>query len=564
MAAVNAGVALRGSAMIRSGCGLLPLILTAQPALDGYANYESFRAELQKLDASDRVSVASLARTAGGRDVWLVTVAEGKPEDKPAVLIVGSVHGPHLVGSELATRLARLLSEKEELLRRATFYLIPRPNPDASEAAFRRPSGEREVNERDVDDDRDGRSGEDPPDDLNGDGWITTMRVEDETGGWMPHPKDPRVLIEADAKKNEAARYALYIEGRDDDRDEKFNEDGPGGVSFNRNFTFRYGAFGAGSGPHSVSEPETRAVADFCFDRPNIAAVLTFAPEENLLRPWKAESSREKPKIPTSVAAGDGPIYEHAAEAYRQILGLRRGPEPPRTEGSFVEWAYYHYGRWSFATRGWRVPSPEPEKKEGERDQEGDEEGTRKKPDRRGEEMLHALRWFEQEKIDGFIPWKACDHPDFPGRKVEIGGFKPFVLLNPPARELDPLAAKHLEFVARLVEFLPKIRVSELKAEPLGGGVHRVTATVVNSGYFPTVSEMGAFSKELHPLQARVEGAKVIAGVARARLEPLAGLGGKAEPSWLIQGEPGAEVKVAVWSPSVGSDARTVRLEEKK
>ena len=43
------------------------------------------------------------------------------------------------------------------------------------------------------------------------------MRVEDETGDYFPHPDDPRVLIQADAKKNEKGKYRLLVEGKDDE-----------------------------------------------------------------------------------------------------------------------------------------------------------------------------------------------------------------------------------------------------------------------------------------------------------------------------------------------------------
>ena len=87
------------------------------------------------------------------------------------------------------------------------------------------------------------------------------MRVHDPTGKYMAHPQDPRILIEAEADKNEQGRFRILTEGIDNDKDGKFNEDGPGGVDFNRNFTFEYPYFQAGAGPSQVSETETRAVA---------------------------------------------------------------------------------------------------------------------------------------------------------------------------------------------------------------------------------------------------------------------------------------------------------------
>ncbi|MBI4564504.1 MAG: hypothetical protein HY716_07425 [Planctomycetes bacterium] len=552
------------AAIAAFGAGLGPP--AAFQAMDGYADYATFRARVLELDASERVAVTSLGKTLGEREIYLLTVGMGTPDEKPAIAILGSVHAPHLAGSELAVRMARLLSEREELLQRVTFYVIPRPNPDASEAAFRKPYADRDANERETDDDRDGESGEDPPQDLNGDGWITLMRVEDETGTHMPHAKDPRVLIPADSKKNEKGRYVIHTEGRDSDRDGQWNEDGPGGVSFNRNFTFRYPFFKPGAGPHQVSEIETRAVADFLFSRTNVAAVFSFSPEDNLMHPWKGGTpEQDKARIRTAVASGDGPIFEYIAGEYQKIHGGKNAPEPPKGEGSFSEWAYYHYGRWSFAARGWWIPSPEPEKKE-DAPPEAKGKPPRKSEDKRGDDLVQALQWFDQNKIDGFVPWTPIEHSDFPHKKVDVGGFKPFYLLNPPAKELDSLAAKHADFAARLAELLPRLAIHEAKVEKLNAGVFRVTATVANTGYLPTLSDMGAATRELQPLQIRIDlpqGVSIADGTARRRMDTLGGNGGKQEISWLLVAQSAGphQATLTVWSPPVGTDSKTINLE---
>ena len=55
-------------------------------------------------------------------------------------------------------------------------------------------------------------------------------------------------MIDAEAKNNEVGHYRILSEGIDNDHDEAFNEDGPGGVSPNRNFTFRYPVFAPARG----------------------------------------------------------------------------------------------------------------------------------------------------------------------------------------------------------------------------------------------------------------------------------------------------------------------------
>lgn len=540
-----------------------PAAGATEPAVPGYTDYNAMRLQLESIAASKYAKLESLGRTLGRRDVYLLRIGAGNLDEKPAILIVGSVEPAHLAGSELAVRMARQLVDgaaKDKALRkmldRVTFYVIPRPSPDASDVVFRKPCGQPDVNERPTDDDHDGQLDEDGPDDLDGDGWITQMRVEDPSGAWMPHPDDARVLIKADPKKNERGRWSVYPEGRDNDGDEQFGEDPPGGVAFNRNFPFAYPYFEPGAGPHQVSEVETRAVADFAFARTNVAVVLTFTPEDNLMHPWKPNAAAEKQRIKTTLLAADAPYTDFLAEAYRKIHGAKNAPKSPTVDGSFCRWAYFHYGRWSLAARGWWIPKVEVKKG-----------GKKSSAEKRGADDLNALRWFAQQKIDCFAPWKPIKHPDFPNRKVEVGGFRPLVRLNPPAGELDGLAEKHLKFLARVVELLPRLAIHEVKVEPLGEGVWRVTAVVLNRGYLPTMSKMGQVNRQVYPLQIVLELPKavtLVTGHARGELPVLAGGGGRAEQTWLIRAPKGKPVVIPIraWSPSVGEARAEARLSE--
>ena len=589
--------------------GVAPVIGEAsEPAVEGYADYQAFAADVQALGRSDVVTVTSLAKTAGGREIYLLTLSIGPAGEKPAMLVVGGVHPPHLADSELALRTARLLAEKataegdqrdtaaRDLLTAMTVYVIPQPSPDASESFFRRPYYERATNDHPTDDDRDGRLDEDPVEDLNGDGFITMMRVEDPSGSYMPHPDDARVMIEADAKKKERGRYILHSEGIDNDGDEKFNEDGPGGVAFNRNFTFQYPYFEAGAGPHQVSEIETRAVADFAYSRPNIAMVLTFGPDDNLMHVWEPDKDKkaEEKRIKTSVLKDDAPYFSYLAERYRKIHGGKDAPTAPKAAGSFVHWAYFHYGRWSLGTRTWWIPKDpedgdENNHDEDNHDDENDddendddendddekkstgnnevEESDKKddKDDKRGSGDLNALGWMEREKIDGFVVWTPVDHPDFPDRLVEVGGFKPFLRTNPPVAVLDPLAERHVTFLAEVAGLRPQIAFGPVKVKPLGGGIFRLKAAVLNNGYLPTASAMGAISRQLQRLQIELQlpqGMKLLTGHRRNSLKPIAGNGGKVERTWVIQAEDAAsnQVTLKVSSPSVGSATTTFEI----
>jgi zinc carboxypeptidase len=565
---IRTSISTRGSwfvfaILIVSMSATSPTSIRAGGILDGYADYAEYTRQVEALAKPGTAEVTSLATTLGGRKILEITVGTGKTAEKPAILIVGNVYAPQLVGSELAVRMARRLVEQaatdkqvEELLDRATFYFIPRPSPDASEAFFQKPHREREGNLRKTADPRDPDVGE-VPEDLNGDGVITMMRVADPTGRWMPHPDDPRVLIEADPLKNEHGQYDMYVEGRhnDDDPVPAYRQDG---VAFNRNFPFHYPYFKSGAGPNAVSEIETRAVADFAFDHHNIAVVFCFSPEDNLMHIWKPDDNEGKVK--SHIQRGDLPQYEFIAEKYRKLLGASDPPSSPAGEGSFSEWAYMQFGRWSFAARGWWIPKvAAPATPKGDKGKE-----EKKSEDSRGAEQVNALRWFKQEKIDGFVSWTPIKHPDFPGKTVEVGGFKPFLLDNPRAELLDPLAAKHADFVLELARLLPRIKIQEAKVEPLGAGIQRITVTVANTGYLPTASEIGRITGEIWPLLLVLDapkGSTYLKGAPQQELGRLKS-GEKTESSWLIRtpdAKPG-KATITVSAPAVGSDTVAVEL----
>jgi hypothetical protein len=448
-----------------------------------------------------------------------------------------------------------------------TVYVIPRPNPDGSEKCWQQPRRDPTGNARPTDDDRDGQVGEDGPADLNGDGLITMMRVEDDRGEYIPHPADPRVMIKADPKKNERGRYRLLIEGRDMDHDEQFAEDGASGVSFNRNFTFNYPYFQVGAGPNQVSEVETRAVADFAFDHPNIVAVFTFTPEDNLVRPWKPDGNAEGQRVKTKLLTADATAQDTLAEAYRKMLGQENAPESPAGAGSFSDWAYFHYGRWSLAARAWWVPKMELPKAEEKKPDEKKKEAKDTKPadDPRGADEINALAWFAKEKIDGFVDFKPLEHPDFPGKKVEVGGFKPLYRLNPPSAQLDALGQKHADYVVAVLDKFPRVTIREVKAEPLGAGVYRVTATVANEALLPTSTEMGRVGQQNYPIQLQLdvpEKTQFLKGSRRIAIDRIEGNGGQAERMWLIRlpdSKP-TDAKVRAWGPTITPVETKVQL----
>ena len=253
--------------------------------------------------------VKTLVKTVGGKDVFVLTIGTGIKDMKPGIAIMGGTDGAYIAGRDLALGFAEnILKESENpeiknLLSQVTFYVFPDVSPDASEQFFSKPKFERSVNANPTDDDRDFSFDEDPNEDLNNDGLITLMRVADPSGNYIESEEDKRVMVISDISKGQKGAYRVYSEGIDNDKDEKFNEDGMGGVSLNKNFTFNYEEFGLNSGFHAVSEAETKALADFLYDHFNIYMTFAFGPQDNLGQPMKA-SDKQGPATPASIDQG--------------------------------------------------------------------------------------------------------------------------------------------------------------------------------------------------------------------------------------------------------------------
>lgn len=535
---------------------LIAMICTT--LVSGQEKYSGFGQLSEKINDLEKAypalcSVRSLTKTAGGKDVWLITVGTEDRDNKPAVAITGGVEGNYVLGRQIVSGIAENIlknsadQEIKNLLEKVTFYFLPDVNPDASEQYFSALKYERTLNARQTDDDRDFTSGEDPGEDLNNDGYISLIRVQDPAGKFTESEEDKRIMVQADLSKGQTGGYLVYSEGFDNDKDGKWNEDGEGGVNFNRNLTYNYEEFGTNAGLYPVSEPETRAVMDFLFDRFNIYAVFTFGPQDNLGQPMKASERSERPgqQQPqgsdqgrmrmtqkfTSILGSDETINKLVSDKYHEITGAKGAPVSVQSPGNFADWAYFHYGRYSFSTPGWWFPV---------------EKG-------RNQEATF-LKYAEKHKInDAFIPWTEIKHPDFPGRLVEAGGMKPFVMNNPPADTLGALIDKHYNFITAITAMHPELEFLDVRSESAGENIFRITLKVHNKGVFATCAEAGDQNMWTRIMRITLEPGKdltILSGLKVQRIQRLQG-DETAEFTWLISGR--GPVSVTAGAVNVGT-----------
>lgn len=507
-----------------------PWQLSAQ---NNYSDYDQLTQQLEQLesDHSEYADLQSLTTTLDGKNVWMLTLGSGDVENHPAVAVIGGAKGSHLLGSELSLRFAEnILSQTSEdsirtLLESTTFYIIPRLNPDATEQLFADLKYARDRNAKATDEDRDGAVNEDGFEDLNGDGLITMMRVEDQAGKWMPYPEDDRVMVRADINDGQKGSYHLYPEGRDNDSDGEFNEDGEGGVNLNKNFTFDYPYFTPGSGEHMASEKENRALMDFLYEEGwNVFALMSFGPANNLSEPVTFNRRDVEKRVTSSWYQEDVAINRYVSELYNESTTLKDAPKAEGQSGDLFQWAYFHYGRFSFSTPAWWTPAVTDSADEKQSFQNAEAE---------------YLAWADKNNVDAFVEWTTVDHPDFPNKTVEVGGIKPGYTLNPPYEKVDSLAQQHTDFILELSEDRPNVELINFETEEAGKNLTRISVDVYNDGVFPTASKLGEENRWVRKVKLNLileNGLSLVSGDQVQMIDSIAG-DDKISASWLVRGD---------------------------
>lgn len=576
---------------------------------EGYLDHDGLTTELKRIAAEQpkSVKVDSLTKTLQGKDIWVASLGVDPKVKKPAILLVANLEADHVVGSHVALKMIEKLAKSDVgLLEKVALFVIPRLGTDGTDHFLKtKPSLDFRLNLRPIDRDRDGRSNEDGPDDLDGDGVLTRMRAKDSKATLVADSADPRILRKADATKNELPVYSEYAEGIDNDGDGLINEDPVGGVNLNRNYPHKWSEYDPEAGAFPGSEPATLAILKFTSEHPEIVAVWTFSISDSLaVEPKKPGSTLDDADLPffvelskAYIKATTKPAADTKAEAKKDENAAKAEEKPTEkpaaateaqpkeaaktkgqgrggrggqgggampstasaakpttggdlsgtTDGSLAEWAYHQFGVFGFSSRLWSAPEiPEPA------------EGA-PKPPAEGE-----ARWlFWNDTIAGgkaFVPLKTVDHPTL--GKVEIGGWRPGVRLNPSADTFETIADQQLAYLRDFTGRLPKLEVKDLVVTPKGAGLFEIKASVTNTGQFPTTLAQGVRVRRPGPLLVKLEIGKatILSGRKLTRIDALAGNGGKQEFRWLLMAPETKSVDLIISHPKVGTINQSIEL----
>jgi murein tripeptide amidase MpaA len=494
------------------------------------------------------IDLSTIGQSYGGRDLWLATLThqqKGAAIAKPGYWIDANTHAGEVTGSAVALYIIyRLLTQYEQdpqitrLLDHYTIYVLPRLAVDGAEKYLTTPYKLRSsVRPYPHPDERDGLY----PEDINGDGLILQMRIQDDCGAWKVSEQDPRIMVRREPEEFGGTYYTLLQEGLIRNYDGYDIKPAPilEGMDFNRNYPHQWTPEGqqTGAGHFPFSEPETRAEAEFWHQHRNINGFITYHTYSAvILRPYSTHPDDYFP-------VEDLEIYKLIAEKGTACTGYKcisvyhdfRYHPKEVTTGAMDDYGYDHFGWFGFTVELWDAPTAA---------------GIEKK-DYASWFRFHPeaddyklMRW-NDEKLEGkgFIPWQPFEHPQL--GKVEIGGWNfKAVWQNAPAQYLPELCERQFRFAIAHALMSPLLAIARIDVIPQEGDLYHVVVQLENQGFLPTYTSKKALEREaVRPIEVSLSLPEAVTLISGKQWQEVGHLEGRSNKAFTRLAEGGTDYR---------------------
>ena len=553
---------------------------------DHYYKYDELEKNLKYFSDKypELCDLESICVTEENRNVYAMTITNkktGAALDKPAFHIDGNTHAGEVTGSMAAMHAIDVLltgygEDKviTKILDRMTIYVVPRISPDGAETYLTTPYSIRSVNRV-----HNPENGGIRSEDLDGDGVIRMMRIPTPYGVWKKDKDDSSIMAKRDPGDADGEFYDIYVEGNFEafDGDENLKEKKEDwSLDFNRNYP--YGWFPenrqAGAGKYPLSNPETKAMADWVIEHPNIGGVSTNHTSGGIIlyppgtRPSTAVSEKDINQFIEIANRGKEELGYEPLNIYDSFIA-----DPANYDsGAFDDWCYQSQGIVAYTVELWdlakRVGVPlvwNARNKESAQDEL--------------KRFVACMKWVKENAPEYYEDWKPFHHETF--GDVEIGGFNfKFSQQNPPESFLNGVLEQMTRFMIRFAQSMPRLTIDTLTSEKVSDDIYKVTAVVGNLGYLPTNLTDEAknlnISKEV---EVTISGGKVISGLEKTKIGNLEGYGStstgtnfygnistdynakaRKKLTWVVQAKSGTEITVSCAQEKSGKASKTITL----
>lgn len=553
---------------------------------DHYYKYDELEKNLKYFSDKypELCDLESICVTEENRNVYAMTITNkktGAALDKPAFHIDGNTHAGEVTGSMAAMHAIDVLltgygEDKviTKILDRMTIYVVPRISPDGSETYLTTPYSIRSVNRV-----HNPENGGIRSEDLDGDGVIRMMRIPTPYGAWKKDKDDSSIMAKRDPGDADGEFYDIYVEGNFEafDGDENLKEKKEDwSLDFNRNYP--YGWFPenrqAGAGKYPLSNPETKAMADWIIEHPNIGGVSTNHTSGGIIlyppgtRPSTAVSEKDINQFIEIANMGKEELGYEPLNIYDSFIA-----DPANYDsGAFDDWCYQSQGIVAYTVELWdlakRVGVPlvwNARNKESAQDEL--------------KRFVACMKWVKENAPEYYEDWKPFHHETF--GDVEIGGFNfKFSQQNPPESFLNGVLEQMTRFMIRFAQSMPRLTIDTLTSEKVSDDIYKVTAVVGNLGYLPT--NLTEEAKKLNiskEVEVTISGGKVISGLEKTKIGNLEGYGStstgtnfygnistdynakaRKKLTWVVQAKSGTEITVSCAQEKSGKASKTITL----
>jgi len=516
-----------------------------------YHEVESFLLDVEKSHGR-YIKIKNLVATPEGRNVYLAEITDsetGLAENKGAYFIQAGVHAQEPAGTTAALYFIKQLLEEEkykELLKKIAFYIVPRVNPDGMEYALTKRcpirSRLKEVygKNRII------------PKDLNGDGYILTMRWKDPAGPFKEDEEDPRIMVRRQTG-DKGPFYSVLTEGIIEDFDgaETINYGSndsapfvdfknlkfPRTIDFNRNWPVNWNPKMPGASSYPFSDLEMKAVGDFLVNHPNIFAGIDLHCGGNgILRPSMkpdSEMNQEDLELILNIGKVAERITDFPQIHEREYKELWR--QPVILHGNSNDWAYFKMGISHYVIElgnGFNCAGISTK-----------EYFNADSITRETIFMRKVLKYHDDQGNKIFVPWEKYQHPQL--GEVEIGGIlhgNAYYMYPPVMEKISPKVA---EFMIYHAENHPELIISNVDVIDLGTDnesntkICRIRATVGNIGGFGTKVMKGGGSSDMDfPVTVKLilpEGAEILSRIKIFEINDLGASGDSEIVEWFVK-----------------------------
>lgn len=514
-----------------------------RPILNHFYNYEEICAYIRSAQEAhpDVMSVKSLAKTDGGRDIWAITLCKGgKPEEKPAFYVQGGIHAQEGMGITCSLNfLWTVLEKNPEILDNLTVYILPCVNPDGSDLCVTTGLELRSKLERIP-----GLKNAVIPQDLDGDGKILFMRWEDPAGYYVELPECGNMLVHRRAG-DKGPFYSMIAEGIVENYDGGKLQRGYRDLDFNRQYGVGW-VDNPNGGDFPGNHIEPRTIMKFMSTHPNIFMImdvhcgtraLIYATPKNLQ---------------------DARLFRKLAMTCQEMTDIPAitSDDYARPEGYPASNLRGHIDDYTYDALG--IPAVTVELGNGYNSL-----GMASK------DVFNAAL-YERELMSQITamhaakgrtlaqPWRKVKHPQL--GEVEIGGrdFHNAYFMDPD--DMLVLLPKVAEYFLEVAKWVPVLEFTNVTCEAMGGDIYRIRAGIINHGQLNTRLLQGVSSYHANKdmLKFSVEGASEILSEKRnpqiKGLDPLDTAGAE----WFIRANAGDQITVKAEFPKAVRAVATV------